>query len=638
MWPVGLDFANNTLIVADAHTGRIYLLDEDLQYISSVGGIGPSDNLMNFPYCAVYIEDRIYIADVFNDRILELNNAGEICRIWGEEITDIPLDIAVNAYANVPYTYGLTDQVESTFFNPCIDRKIVLGYDSLFFFGEDNSNYDQINSSNYLCNQNIFEADTPRIDQMYLTWIKRFTAKDGEEYLFIGSPELAWQYYIYNINQNVFYVYCGSTGTDKPVWYVDGSWYSTMDIDAFFNEIVDKAAPYTRAYTEKVEQGFSHREAYAEAFLDYYNSVYYEDAVGIKEPMTKEVMYDWIDSFFLTENGSKLLKDYIEDGSISQKNLDMYYQNSVNGTTNLCELLFVKMYTSDAEAPALKCNLDTHNMINYGDNGEVYEINDIIEHGYGHCGVYATILAYGLRELGYKCSIVGLQSFSDYAAHSVVEVEIDDRSIVLDPTNALVYDNSVEELCRDPAICGKAVCQDSWEDVIDFYANEGFWAGIYKIERFESFVSVNDSDFGFSLEYFEPVTYLINDVSIGGSTQMPDDICDLSQDTYLDIESDMGGGEIAVSLKESAGIGVLIFDFMRYENSLKNIELYYRDEESGKYVLFEKCDKPSNHYEFYTASVESREWLLKGEPVKDGSNIQLDEIIFLEGIEKWDNR
>ena len=82
----------------------------------------------------------------------------------------------------------------------------------------------------------------------------------------------------------------------------------------------------------------------------------------------------------------------------------------------------------------------------------------------------------------------------------------------------------------------------------------------------------------------------------------------------------------------------MIFDFMRYENSLKNIELYYRDEESGEYVLFEKCDKPSNHYEFYTASVGSKEWLLKGKPVKDGSNIQLDEIILLEGIEKWDNR
>ena len=296
-------------------------------------------------------------------------------------------------------------------------------------------------------------------------------------------------------------------------------------------------------------------------------------------------------------------------------------------------------HISDAEAPALKCNLDVHNMIVYGDNGDIYEINDIIEHGYGHCGVYATILAYGLRELGYKCSIVGLQSFSDYAAHSVVEVEIDDRSIVLDPTNALVYDNSVEELCMDPALCRKAVCQDSWENVFDSYANDSFWAGIYKIERFESFVSVGGN--GFTREYFDYMTYLIDDVSINGNTQMSDDVCDLSPNTYLDIVPKRGGvgeNEIAVSLKENVGIGVLIFDFTRYENSLKNIELYYRDEESGEYVLFEKCDKPSNHYEFYTASVGSKEWLLKGKPVKDGSNIQLDEIILLEGIEKWDNR
>lgn len=170
MWPTALDYYNKQLLITDAHTGRIYLYDEDLNYISSIGGNGASNNTFNFPYTANVMNHSIYVADCYNERIVILNLNGEVINIIGKPI-DMENDLVIHPYKNVPYTYGEIEDIDSSIFNPYLDAKVVSAYGGLMFATDDY--YFQLNVSDYLCNQNVFNKSTPYIEQPYITWVKK---------------------------------------------------------------------------------------------------------------------------------------------------------------------------------------------------------------------------------------------------------------------------------------------------------------------------------------------------------------------------------------------------------------------------------------------------------------------------------
>ena len=350
MWPTGLDVTGEDLIVSDAHTGRIYLYDYNLNYVSSVGGIGPSDNALHFPYCANYFNHSIYIADCFNTRIVVLDTNGRIKEIWGDEIEGMPSDITFHNLGEIPYTYGISREVSSLFFNPLIKSDVTLGYDSLWF--NNNGQNVQINSSDYKSNDDIFKATVPRLEQLYITWIKRIIV-DNNEYYIIGSPERPDQLYIFNAQQRIFFV--AKTSSVSPIWYVNGNWYCGQETDTLLTNVIRKSYKSQNKYIELSNMGIDRRIAYSKSFCDYYNSEFYnsensyESIDTIKDPLNEDSLYSWIQSFFSTQSGIEFWSNYSSDIKILRQNTISYYTSTQYGAsdTHLCELMMVKMLGED---------------------------------------------------------------------------------------------------------------------------------------------------------------------------------------------------------------------------------------------------------------------------------------------------
>lgn len=74
LYPTAVSTCSGKVAVTDAHTGKISMLDEDLNFLGCVGGNGPGHDLFNMPYGLEFTEDGLmYVADTFKSRILEIN-------------------------------------------------------------------------------------------------------------------------------------------------------------------------------------------------------------------------------------------------------------------------------------------------------------------------------------------------------------------------------------------------------------------------------------------------------------------------------------------------------------------------------------------------------------------------------------
>ena len=335
MWPTSLDYFNNRLLIADAHTGRIYLYDDSLNYISSIGGNGASSNTFNFPYCATYMNDKIYITDTFNNRIVKLNVNGEITDIWGETIS-FEDDLVIHPYNNIPYSYGEIIDIDSSVINPYIDAIVISGYGGLYFATDDYAF--QMNMSDYLCNQSILDKEVPFIDQLYITWAKQVSYNDKTYYVF-GSPQTKWYFFIYNETDKLFYLYDDSDVDInlETIWYVEGNWYSVGDIDQMMNYIIEKGEKHTESFLEFRNNGVDRKTAYEMSFLDYYNEIFGVD-------MTIDEFDTWLSLNFSSESGKEFWNSYDENEEVLEKQTDAYFANTSAGNAHLCEMFFVHTF------------------------------------------------------------------------------------------------------------------------------------------------------------------------------------------------------------------------------------------------------------------------------------------------------
>ncbi|MGD9807401.1 MAG: beta-propeller fold lactonase family protein [Deferribacterales bacterium] len=73
LWPTSINnLDDESLVVSDAHTGYIYILDKDSLHIKSYfGGNSLGYNYLHMPYCVVVDGERYLIASTFQDRIVE---------------------------------------------------------------------------------------------------------------------------------------------------------------------------------------------------------------------------------------------------------------------------------------------------------------------------------------------------------------------------------------------------------------------------------------------------------------------------------------------------------------------------------------------------------------------------------------
>ncbi len=335
MWPTGLDATDTEIIVADAHTSRIYLYDHNLNYLSSIGGLGPSDNALHYPYCANYIDGCIYISDTFNGRIVILGVDGKIKCIWGHEISGIDQDLIYHQTSDIPYTYGKTNEISSQIINPYLKSDILLGYGSLWFENSDNTF--MMNMVDYNVNEEFLLATIPRLTEFYTMWVKRIEI-EGRIYYVFGSPENSGQIFVYNDTDNIFFI--EAVDDIKSIWYLEGKWYCEKDVDNSLITFVMKSTDSQKKYLELINSGCDKRQAYKEAFLDYYNRIY---ANVLENKMSEDTFYLWVESFFSTNSGREFWENYSNDPVELQKLTMDYFKSTQCGGSNICESLMVRM-------------------------------------------------------------------------------------------------------------------------------------------------------------------------------------------------------------------------------------------------------------------------------------------------------
>ena len=78
-WPVSItSIDNNKLVVTDAHTGRLTILNDNLEVLDTFGGNGPGVDLLNYPYAFLQVNDGYLITDSLKARIIKLSKNWKI--------------------------------------------------------------------------------------------------------------------------------------------------------------------------------------------------------------------------------------------------------------------------------------------------------------------------------------------------------------------------------------------------------------------------------------------------------------------------------------------------------------------------------------------------------------------------------
>jgi len=120
---------------------------------------------------------------------------------------------------------------------------------------------------------------------------------------------------------------------------------------------------------------------------------------------------------------------------------------------------------------------ETNKMIIYGKGKKGLCFDDeIVNHKNGHCGDYAKLLLRKLIKKGFDAEIVSIRT-QNGLAHAMVEVNVENKKILLDATTNIVYRNSVLELMINPLLAKRSI----GKSMFPMYSNVYFWEGVKTI-------------------------------------------------------------------------------------------------------------------------------------------------------------
>ncbi len=107
-WPVSImSIDNNKLVVTDAHTGRLTILNENLEVLDTFGGNGPGVDLFNYPYAFLQVDDGYLIADTLKARIVKLSKSWKIeyQLVTGDKFPQGINQPIIHGTEKTPYSY-----------------------------------------------------------------------------------------------------------------------------------------------------------------------------------------------------------------------------------------------------------------------------------------------------------------------------------------------------------------------------------------------------------------------------------------------------------------------------------------------------------------------------------------------------
>ncbi|WP_458411721.1 hypothetical protein ACNQFZ_12730 [Schinkia sp. CFF1] len=136
-------------------------------------------------------------------------------------------------------------------------------------------------------------------------------------------------------------------------------------------------------------------------------------------------------------------------------------------------------------ASLIKLNLEVHNSFDYGQGLPGYPtLEETIQYGNGHCGLYATYFAEKASKIGFHPIVVDLTSAinnENKLFHSVVELKIGEKDYTFDPTLGVYYKHNVTELFMSPLLAEKKVGK-SINDNVKVYGTPMFWGNITNVK------------------------------------------------------------------------------------------------------------------------------------------------------------
>lgn len=129
----------------------------------------------------------------------------------------------------------------------------------------------------------------------------------------------------------------------------------------------------------------------------------------------------------------------------------------------------------------IKVNEKMHKSFEYGQGLPGYPtLEETMEFGNGHCGLYTTYFTEEIKKAGYKAVIWDIKSGLDanpdnLLIHSIVEVNINDKIYTFDPTLGIYYKKSLSQLTNSNS--------DQYIGKIDnnkltIYSTPYFWSNI----------------------------------------------------------------------------------------------------------------------------------------------------------------
>jgi hypothetical protein len=296
VFPIGLADAGAQIVVTDAVTGRITLLDHNLHPREQTGGNGAGDDALDYPYATLPTANGYMIADTYKGRVVITNRSFTIQE-------QIVFGLAVPAGRQRPLVYGTDARPTSYAMIPGVDVLAQLGLRPPLAFtgGFDGLDYRTPKAFLHL------NFDDAKVPIRYVTW-----AQQVESVIVIGSPQTLWLEVIDRATGMFSYVF-----VQFDTWWRSGFVVFPGNVRLDLAQVVAPAINTMAAAKQLIANGASRQSAF--------------DRVVVGHP------YDWSQNA-ITPQG----KQFLASGR-TKADASVYYAWAVQQPSlRVAELLMVK--------------------------------------------------------------------------------------------------------------------------------------------------------------------------------------------------------------------------------------------------------------------------------------------------------
>jgi hypothetical protein len=233
--PTGVFVRGDRILVSDAHTGKITVLDHSLKVQDWFGGNGPGAGLFNMPHGIHGRPGELAVCDTFKNRILLLNDAREVTRILGQGSEPLPWNVPV---PHDRYRGGCANVSEAVFVRlPRLPEELWFPGYGVYWFGP---------RSKPKCV--AFPQIGDGVNAPHVCWITTASFHE-QKFILLGHSQRPW-IWIVDHRGRCFYAF-----SEQYLWVVDG--VLRTDSGEVFDPtpLVDQAAERFATYDLWVGEG-----------------------------------------------------------------------------------------------------------------------------------------------------------------------------------------------------------------------------------------------------------------------------------------------------------------------------------------------------------------------------------------------